>query len=129
MYTVDTLRDDLISDSILFLRSICQYYGSEKGMEAWTTISKVLGDDIRSEIFINMLTGGNFVIQISRSPDSAPNAIAVIKLIRQATGLGLKEAKDIWEKTNYGVAKLKLSLSINRSELISELQARGMIVK
>ena len=57
---------------------------------------------------------------------AGPNKIAVIKLVRDITGLGLKEAKDIAD--NGGVVKEKVSKD-EANEIKSQLEELGATVE
>ena len=102
----ELLYNILISDSIRFLESLGNYYGVERAMEVWKELGPTVGDDVKGQVFMTMLSGnGNSMrLELSRPamPYSGPMhtiAVPVIKAIRTATGLGLKEAKDLWDTT------------------------------
>jgi hypothetical protein len=101
-------KDEIISTGLSFLRSITEAYGAETGMELWDTIATTLDPDVKGQIFFSMITGGSansITIRSAKTTDK----VAVIKAIRQVTGLGLKDAKDQadilmgyqWSNTNY----------------------------
>lgn len=73
-----------------FIRTLCETYGSDKGMVVWDHIRKGLGDQMASDIFLGMLTGQQDLRVISLGQEF----IGAIKEVRWLTGLGLKEAKD-----------------------------------
>jgi hypothetical protein len=90
-------KEEVISSGISFLRSITLAYGSDTGMELWDTISSTLDPDIKGQIFFSMLTGESGSRITIRDYDHAShggNKVAIIKAIREVTGLGLKDAKD-----------------------------------
>lgn len=90
----------IITNGLHFMRSITEAYGSEKGMELWEQITDVLDPEVKGQIFFAMITGTyNDKIAI-RGLDAtgAHNAVACIKAIRQYSGLGLKESKDIYDR-------------------------------
>jgi hypothetical protein len=64
-------------------------------MELWDTISSTLDPDVKGQIFFTMLTGeyGNKIT--IRSIPAHAGKVAIIKAVRELTGLGLKEAKDL----------------------------------
>ena len=47
------------------------------------------------------------------APNVAPNRVAVIKAIRQLTGLGLKEAKDLTEKLGSQLVRVRVEDYVN----------------
>lgn len=58
--------------------------------------------------------------------NAGPNKIAVIKLVRDVTGLGLKEAKDIAD--NGGVVKEKVATE-EANELKAKFEAAGATIE
>lgn len=88
-------KDEIIASGISFMRSITEAYGAETGMELWDTISSTLDPDVKGQIFFTMLTGeyGKRITIRAVRPDTGK--VALIKEIRNLTGLGLKEAKDL----------------------------------
>jgi ribosomal protein L7/L12 len=97
--TTDTL-DEVIFDGIRFLESLTRHYGPEKGMEVWEAIGSAAGKEVKGKVFFAMLTGyTNGKIRMSAGSAVAANAVQVIKCIRTHTGLGLKEAKDLWDSS------------------------------
>jgi hypothetical protein len=102
----ELLYNILISDSIRFLESLGNYYGADRAMEIWSALGPAVGNDVKGQVFMTMLSGnGNSMrLELARPamPYSGPMhtiAVPVIKAIRAATGIGLKEAKDLWDTT------------------------------
>lgn len=96
----------IISNGLHFIRAITDCYGAEKGMELWEQITSVLDPDVKGKIFFAMLTGAyNDQIKLkSLTLSGQNNAVACIKEIRQWTGMGLKESKDVYDRlrNNHG---------------------------
>lgn len=90
----------IISNGLHFMRSITEAYGAEKGLELWEQISSVLDPEVKGQIFFAMITGNyNDRIELKGiAPHGQNNAVACIKSIRTFTGLGLKEAKDMYDR-------------------------------
>lgn len=123
----DAIYDCLIQDAINFMQSMVECYGNERGMESWNLIAQALGDEVRTDIFMALLEGGSRkVINLSRVPEQAPSAIGVIKAIRDATGLGLKEAKDLWELSGTQAIRITLSTKVSKTTLIRDFRNLGM---
>ncbi len=119
--------DSLIQDAINFMQSMTEYYGNERAMESWNLIAQALGDDVRTDIFMTLLEGGSRkIINLSRTPEQAPNAISVIKAIRAATGLGLKEAKDLWELSDRQTVRITLDAAASKATAIRDFRNLGM---
>jgi hypothetical protein len=64
-------------------------------MELWDTISSTLDPDVKGQIFFTMLTGEYGKRITIRAVRPYTGKVALIKEIRNLTGLGLKEAKDL----------------------------------
>ena len=91
----------IISNGIHFIRSITEAYGPEQGMQLWDQIASVLDPDVKGEIFFTMLTGTNLNKIELKGVSQSANAVACIKEIRNWTGFGLKEAKDVFDRLRY----------------------------
>jgi ribosomal protein L7/L12 len=107
------------------MRSITEAYGSEEGMRLWDAIASTLDPDIKAKIFVALLTG-EFNDQLTIQMDmvryqAVVNRVEGIKAIRMATGLGLKEAKDIHDNLAAGkVEKITIDPAI-RTQTIGYL--------
>jgi hypothetical protein len=120
----------LINDGIRFLESIGNYYGADRAIEVWNTLGPAIGDDVKGQVFMTMLSGGGNTmrIQISRPLGMEHNAVSVIKCIRAATGIGLKEAKDMWDSTYSRAVWLECQTREHARSARHELQQLGMRV-
>jgi hypothetical protein len=99
-------ESQLLQSGIHFMRCITEAYGSEEGMRLWDAIASTLDPDIKGKIFIALLTG-EYNDQLTLQIDMVKyrvhvNRVEGIKAIRMATGLGLKEAKDIHDNLALG---------------------------
>ena len=90
----------IISNGLHFMRSITEAYGADKGLELWEQITSVLDPEVKGQIFFAMITGTyNDKIEIRGiNALGQGNAVACIKAIRQYSGLGLKESKDMYDR-------------------------------
>lgn len=96
----DEHKTTIISNGLHFMRSITEAYGSEKGMELWEQIASVLDPEVKGQIFFAMITGTyNDRVEL-RGVNSLGrnNAVACIKELRQWSGLGLKDSKDMYDR-------------------------------
>ena len=126
----------MINDGIRFLQSINEFYGVDRAMEVWSALGPAMGDDVKAQVFMSMLSGNTATmrLQLSRpaTPYSAPLhniAVPVIKAIRAATGIGLKEAKDKWDETAYNMVWLDCQNRERAQQARTELQILGMTVR
>ena len=119
----------LINDGIRFLESIGNYYGTDRAMEVWNMLGPAIGDDVKGQVFMTMLSGNGNSMRIQVTRTSAANqAVPVIRAIRQATGVGLKEAKDQWDATADRSVWLECLSRDHAKEARNELHNLGMRV-
>lgn len=90
----------IISNGLHFMRSITEAYGADEGMKLWDSITSVLDEDVRGQIFFAMITGTyNDRIHLKGiNHIGNNNAVACIKEIRNWSGLGLKDSKDLYDR-------------------------------
>ena len=82
------------------MRSITEAYGADEGMRLWDAIASTLDSDVKGQIFFAMITGTyNDKVELRGMNDTGMNnAVPCIKAIREYSGLGLKEAKDMYDR-------------------------------
>ena len=124
----DQVYTQLVDDSIRFMQSMTDYYGVDQGMEVWQKISEHMGDDVKADIFLSLIQGDrpDAITLYRTSTVDKPNAISVIKLIRTATGCGLKEAKDLWEATERDQIRVTNVPRNKRADFVREFRSIGM---
>jgi len=109
-------KTEIITNGMHFMRSITEAYGADEGMRLWDTIASTLDPDIKGQIFMAMITGEyNSRITIKGIEEWA-NAVACIKEIRTWTGVGLKEAKDMYDKLKYSGPAATVQVLINPND-------------
>ena len=95
-------KESVIANGLHFMRSITEAYGADEGMQLWDTIASTLDPDVKGQIFFAMITGTyNNRITLKRV-GADTDRVARIKEIRNWTGLGLKEAKDVSDMVEMG---------------------------
>jgi hypothetical protein len=127
MLTEDN-KAHLISNGLLFLRSITEAYGTDEGMRLWETISGAFDPELKGQIFFAMLTGEyHYEIRLQGANPSA-DKISMIKALRAAAGYGLKEAKETTEEVMSGREhRLKVKPE-QRGQFIHDLRFAGFRV-
>lgn len=128
----------IVSNGLHFLRSITECYGTEKGLELWEQIASILDPDVKGQIFFAMVTGTyNDRIELRGvTPGGMHNAVPCIKAIREHSGLGLKDAKDMYDRLKnqmdniYGERKSEfIRVSHEQySQAMTSLRNAGMMV-
>ena len=116
----------IIFDGIRFIESLTKYYGPEKGMEVWNSMGEAMGKEVKGKVFFAMVTGHTSG-RLRFAAGNCTQAVPVIKAIRSATGLGLKEAKDIWDASRITPQVVEISPSGSR-DLSNSLRELGCIV-
>lgn len=122
------VQDDyetLVYDGIRFLESLTRYYGAEKGMEVWEKLGEAVGQEVKGAVFFKMLTGETGT-RLTVREGTCTQAVAAIKAIRNATGCGLKEAKDMWDMSKMGAVKIDVGDTQKCRQLAGELRGLGM---
>ena len=120
----DTL-DTVVYDGIRFLESLTTHYGPDKGMEVWEAMGVAMGREVKGKVFFAMLTGATSGrIKMSAGTAVTSNAVAVIKCIRNYTGKGLKEAKDLWDLSKARAVEIECKPDEQR-EFAQELRMLG----
>lgn len=117
----------LIPAGIDFIRVLTEQLGIDEGMAAWETISDALGHDIKGKIFFAMLTGQDGYVVRCRNVNNSTNAVNIIKVIRAATGMGLKEAKDLYDQVRDGQpSKFTVNNNAHRQDVLRQLRDFGV---
>jgi len=125
MMTDPNSFDEVIFDGIRFMESLARHYGADRSIEVWDQLGETLGPDVKSQVFLAMLTGeSSNRIRVSRG--TCTEAVAAIKAIRQATGMGLKEAKDAWDLTAIKTVTIDNVQRELRSDFVRDLRRIGM---
>lgn len=115
-----------VGDSIALMRTLTEIWGSDRGMELWEKISEAIGDDIKGEIFFGMIAGRYHPRALFIKTAATYNLVSMIKAIRSATGMGLKESKDLCDLVkNEGPQKLECPDSDSAKLLAKELRNLG----
>lgn len=115
-----------------FMKVLAEYYGAERGHEFWVALAPVVGEDVQREIFVRMLKSQpmGVMLHVRGGPfvDST-RVVEAIKAIREATGYGLKPAKDAWDAARDGrLIQLTCLDSHLRHMLMNKLQSIGFHV-
>lgn len=117
--------EEVIFDGIRFMESIARHYGADRSIEVWNKMGEAMGDEVKGKVFFAMLTGETSNrMRLSRG--SCTEAVAAIKAIRQATGMGLKEAKDAYDLTAIKTVVIDNVQRDLRSEFVREVRRIGM---
>ena len=123
----------LLYHSANLLREITTIWGAEQGMLLWEKVAEGLGQDLKGALFFSMITGNYFGDIVIKKLNTQVDAIQIIKTIRTATKLGLKEAKDLYDTVKNGKSiTLTMSPEVDnseRAEIIRQLESAGCVIK
>lgn len=121
------IEDEVIFDGIRFMESLSRCHGAERAIAVWDKIGEALGTEIKHRVFFAMLTGETSTrLRISRG--TCNSAVEAIRLIRRATGMSLKEAKDAWDLTAIKTVTIEGVQRDTRSSFVRELRDLGVRV-
>jgi hypothetical protein len=124
----------LVNSAVHFLRCLTETYGAEAGMKLWENFNQGLDPEIKGQVFFAMITGtyeGRIVI--TGATGMTHNKVPAIKAVRAATGLGLKEAKDLidnlYDDVRRGISgRMVIEVpSAKRHEHIQSLREAGLL--
>jgi len=126
-------KEHLIVEAIAFMQAVIAEYGAEKGEEMWDTIVLTLDPSLKRQILMKMITGDFAGRIIIRGYRGECRKVPAIKAVRNITGLGLKEAKDLVDRAygpgNHGGQPTEIAVGPHkRRDAIKELEAAGCIV-
>jgi ribosomal protein L7/L12 len=115
---MENISDRLIRSGIRFLKDLQEDMGTDKGLEVWDKMREAMGDEICGQVLFGIMKGhhGNVIRLIS----VGDRKIDAIKLVRECTGLGLKEAKDLVESVQYNHKSADLEMDDMSSTLIDQ---------
>lgn len=126
-------RHNLVGAGISFMQTVADIYGSEKGMELWSTIADTVDPELKGAVFMAMLKGSFTqdkitVKQAFHGP--VPDKVGLVKCIRalDRRRLDLKEAVDIANQLETGkLVILEVDPSL-RPSMVVELRRHNMVV-
>ncbi len=82
-----------------FYRELRGKFGADKAGEAFRALSDVLGSSWNAKILQYLMVNGSVsAMRFNYVPQDRENIIPIVKEIRWRFGLGLKDAKDIYDK-------------------------------
>lgn len=123
----------LLYHSANLLREITTIWGAEQGMLLWEKVAEGLGQDLKGALFFSMITGDYLGDITVKQLNAQADAIQIIKVIRAATKIGLKEAKDLYDTVRNGKAiTIETSPDIDNSDrldIIRKLEDAGCVIK
>ena len=94
------VSEKLISSGIRFLRDLQTDLGTDIGLEVWDKIREAMGDEVAGQVLFGMIKGHNGNT-LRLEAVTHGHLIQTIKLVREFTGIGLKDAKDLVERVLY----------------------------
>jgi ribosomal protein L7/L12 len=112
------------------MSSITDAFGAEEGLDVWNKMAEHIGTEFHQRVFIAMLSGSTscHIRVVGKDVREKGRFIDLIKVIRQYSGLGLKEAKDIADKINDGSTEtVKILKSTDRRHFIDAIKPTGVI--
>lgn len=94
----DDDKADVLSATVDYMQNLITVFGTESGTEIWNAVTGALGDELKHSVTMSLLTDGiSSSVSLRLVDVPKGQAVPCIKAIRQATGMGLKEAKDVYD--------------------------------
>lgn len=109
------ISNQLIRSGIRFLKDLQDELGTDKGLAVWDKMREAMGDEVAGAILFGIMKGMRHGIRLTKI---GPQKINAIKLVRECTGLGLKDAKDLVERVEYNKYPQDLALNYMSSDQI-----------
>jgi len=97
----------LINSGIRFLRDLQTDLGTEIGLAVWDKLREAMGDEISGQVLFGILKG-NMGDTIRLESVVHGRLINTIKIVREFTGIGLKDAKDLVERVLYNPGHIEI---------------------
>ena len=88
-------KESLLINGMNLMRTVTEIWGADRGMELWDNIATHVGQDFKGACFFNMLTGQYQGDVHLSNVSQTTGYVEVIKVVRNFTGYGLKDAKDV----------------------------------
>lgn len=106
----DPTLEAVVFDAIRFVESLTTHFGPEKGMAVWDAMGDAVGREIKARVFFALMSGGvSGRVKMAAGLAVQMNAVPVIKCIRNYTGMGLKEAKDLWDESKLTIVDINVA--------------------
>jgi len=142
----DEQAEKIVPLCVDFMRVLNEELGTEPALQVWENITNGLGEDIKGRVFVAMLSdysgtrvtlaalrgryfnlNNNDIVSNPLTYGYGANKVAVIKCLRNYTGMGLKEAKDIMDNMEKGqIAGVKCTNWKYRANFVRELNGLGI---
>ena len=90
MADVKTLAESLVGLTVKEVQELAEFLKSEYGIEPAAAAAAPAGDGGGGAAAVEEKTAFNVILKAA-----GPNKLAVVKIVKELTGLGLKEAKDL----------------------------------
>ena len=90
MADVKTLAESLVGLTVKEVQELAEFLKSEYGIEPAAAAAAPSGDGGGGVAAVEEKTAFNVILKAA-----GPNKLAVVKIVKELTGLGLKEAKDL----------------------------------
>jgi hypothetical protein len=120
----DTFQE-VVYTGVSFLRAMTAHYGPDRGYELWDNMAQTVGEEVRGAILMHMLSVNSIGRRVSFRTDKSYQAVTIIKAIRTATGLGLKEAKDLYDVGKMRMASAECTSNKAAITLMADLRNCG----
>lgn len=123
-------ENSLITSATLFIKTLTELQGPERGMELWDRIAEVIDPNIKGKIFFSLLTNnfGTLVFHIpaNKIDEVRANKLAAVRCLKNYAGFSLRESVDL---INDLIAGKCVKISVNpqcTTQVLNELRLYGI---
>lgn len=122
--SIDNVTERVRRTSINWVLAMQKEYGQEMGLKCFDVIRQTFGEDLVGAVLFGIMEGNHRSDELTIKWDGDPNrrVIEAIKEIRFLTGLGLKDAKDIVDKSLTTDSTFRLTFEMQQAENAARLE-------
>lgn len=135
--STEDITDRVRRSTISWVVTMQREYGQDMGLKCFDAIRQTFGEDLCGAVLFGIMEGRvhGDQLAIRAMAGGVMRKIEAIKTVRHITGIGLKEAKDAVEYSEYKTVTLELSYEYRKpehqdrlEEHIKDLERAGVAV-
>lgn len=118
-------KAEVVYNGLIFLRSLSNIMDGKTSMKVWDAMREHIPNDIQSEIFVQLLTGGGPHDNKIRISFVGPNKISIIRIVKNYGNLSLVDAKKLVDLIDLGFPQIFQLYYGNKYNIVKELISEG----
>lgn len=123
--STDDITDRVRRQTIGWVQVMQSEYGQSMGLKCFDVIRQTFGEDLCGAVLFGILSGHSYGDKLTITTainQPVTRKIEAIKTVRHITGMGLKEAKDAVEASEFSNVDILLSWEYRKPEHAGELE-------